>query len=552
MPTDPSEAAGDEEAGPVAHRDAAADPAPSSSVAVSFRNGSCRLNFTMKRYRPNRARDDAPRIAAGGAEGGQPGGRWRRRWPRLRRGLRRQPGHFRAPLTPEEPPDRQSEPELPRTPPPYSGPGVSFWDGLGWAEKREFLSRADERTFASGARLMEEGETANHVLVIREGQTKICVDDHGKERTIAYRGPGQIIGERAALQVSVRSATVVATSTVRALAMHTEDFAAFLSAHPAVLDSVERQVYFRLTEEPACPGPGDGLAAAEAGTVPADGAVRPPRPACPPPFTGENCTVIFTDVVQFGSPERDDADRLVIRRELMAMTSGALKAIWGECFWDDRGDGLLVVVPPTVATARVLEYLLVALPIALKRHNGDGPPGTRFQLRAALDVGAVTSDDTGVSGQVIIGTARLLDAPVLKKAIGGSDAPLAMIVSDFVYQNTVRHIRHITDPRSYSKVRVRVKEASMHAWMSLVGSPLEAPPRRVALLAMWVSEPRRDASAWRRQAASGNVGRGCVAAARPGRECQQRRQRQGAADAARQRIARAHRGSGGRGTGLRA
>lgn len=329
---------------------------------------------------------------------------------------------------------------------------------------------------------MQEGETADNVVVILAGRTKICVDDDGQERTIAYRGPGQLLGERAALQVSVRSATVVALDTVQALAMHTEDFAAFLSAHPAVLDIVESQVYFRLTEEPAQASAGDGLPTWEAGLPAAGWAVT--RVHTPPqPLTGHNCTVIFTDVVSFGSPERDDTDRVVIRHELMAMTSAALKAIWDECFWDDRGDGFLVIVPPTVPTAKVLEFLLVALPIALKRHNGSCGAGTRFKLRTALDVGPVTSDGIGVSGQVIINTARLLDASALKKTIGGSDAHLGLIVSDFVYQHTVRHARHVTDPTAYRRVRVRVKEASLRAWISLVGSPLQAPPRWMALLA---------------------------------------------------------------------
>ena len=105
------------------------------------------------------------------------------------------------------------------------------------------------RTFAAGARLMREGETANHVVVILRGQTEVRVNAHGTERVLARRGPGQLLGERAALQVNVRSATVVALDTVEALVMQTADFAAFLSAHPAVLDIVENQVYFRLTEQ---------------------------------------------------------------------------------------------------------------------------------------------------------------------------------------------------------------------------------------------------------------------------------------------------------------
>ena len=166
-----------------------------------------------------------------------------------------------------------------------------------------------------------------------------------------------------------------------------------------MLDIVEEQVYYRLTEEPAPQDCGHIDDVPSANRAIGDSAATPAPIDHPRPLTGENCIVIFTNVVKFGSPERDDGDRLIIRRELMKMTSAALNAIWDQCFWDDRGDGLLIVVPPTVATVKVLEYLLVALPIALKQHNGSSGPGTRIQLRVALDVGPVTSDDAGVSAR---------------------------------------------------------------------------------------------------------------------------------------------------------
>ncbi len=125
---------------------------------------------------------------------------------------------------------------------------VSFWDALSPGERQAFRSRADERTFASGARLVREGETADHVIVILSGWTEIRVGACGAEQVIARRGPGQLVGERAALHVSVRSATVVAQEMVHALVVRTHDFAAFLSEHPAVLGIVEEQVYARLTE----------------------------------------------------------------------------------------------------------------------------------------------------------------------------------------------------------------------------------------------------------------------------------------------------------------
>src|SRR5262249_13385850 len=127
----------------------------------------------------------------------------------------------------------------------------NFWESLNTDQKRAFRAKAHNRVFAAGARLMQEGEEADNVAVILTGLTEIRVCENGAERVVAERGPGQLIGERAALRVSVRSATVVALQTVVALVMRTADFAAFISTYPAVLKIVEEQIYLRLREAPA-------------------------------------------------------------------------------------------------------------------------------------------------------------------------------------------------------------------------------------------------------------------------------------------------------------
>ena len=113
---------------------------------------------------------------------------------------------------------------------------VSFWESLYPTEREALRSMASWRTFAAGASLMEEGERADYVMVILGGRVKICVDENGSERVLAVRGLGQIVGERGALKVSVRSATVIALDMIWALVVQTKDFAAFISAHPRVLD----------------------------------------------------------------------------------------------------------------------------------------------------------------------------------------------------------------------------------------------------------------------------------------------------------------------------
>jgi CRP-like cAMP-binding protein len=345
----------------------------------------------------------------------------------------------------------------------------NFWAALSAAQQEEFRLLAGERAFAAGARLMQEGETADYVIVILDGRTRISVrGSNGIERVVAHRGPGQLVGERAALRVNVRSATVVALDQVQALAMTTANFATFLTNHPDVLQLVEEQVYERLTMTAEENRTEENLKVDAAAVT-----------AQLPQWAGQNCTTIFSDVVAFGSPARNEEHRRIIRREVLDMTRASLRAVWGQCHHEDRGDGLLVVVPPSIPTVQIFEYLLIALPIALKRHNLIYAEGAQIQLRVALDVGPVTTDELGVSGQVIINAARLLEAPAFKESIDEQHAPLGMIVSDFVYQSAVIGAGSLTDAANYAEINVQVKETRLRAWTLLVEPPVDTTSREV-------------------------------------------------------------------------
>ena len=78
---------------------------------------------------------------------------------------------------------------------------------------------------------------------------------------------------------------------------------------------------------------------------------------------------MLSDVVGFGAGTRTDEDRRVIREALFSMTHTALQDLPDAWSWDDRGDGLLTVVPPGVPTARVIAHLHKELPAALEEHN---------------------------------------------------------------------------------------------------------------------------------------------------------------------------------------
>jgi class 3 adenylate cyclase len=349
---------------------------------------------------------------------------------------------------------------------PAASAEIVFWDALHPVERDAFRTVATTRTFAAGARLITEGDQADHVIVILSGRTTICAHENGRERLLAERGPGQLVGERAVLQASFRSASVIARDQVQALVARTTDFAAFISAHPRVLEIVESQLSDRHIEDPARYGPDVPAGWSARETAAGEGGrpetARPTRQL--QPLKGENCTVILSDVVGFGAFARTDDDRRLIREALFGMTHAALRDLPDAWSWEDRGDGLLTVVPPSIPTALAIRRMHTELPPALEEYNRAHDAPARIQLRIAVNVGPVVTDAVGVTGEAIIVAARLVEAPLFKQAMDTDRASLGIIASSFVYDTVIRHDLGLS---GYSPVQAAVKESHLTAWMKL-------------------------------------------------------------------------------------
>jgi Crp-like helix-turn-helix domain len=203
----------------------------------------------------------------------------------------------------------------------------------------------------------------------------------------------------------------------------------------------------------------------------------PPLPSGPIPLSSApeaslNCSIFFTDIAEFGDPRRDDDDRRVVRDALYRILPDVFdrsSVPWDQCLHEDRGDGILTIVPPNYSTVSLVDPLVALLAGRLKWYNRQAGPPVRMQLRAALHVGPVYRDMQGLGGHALIHTARMLDAPILKEALASTQADLAFMVSTHIYETVIRHATQLADPSAYRRVRFQVKESKITSWMYLAG-----------------------------------------------------------------------------------
>ncbi|HZT65016.1 MAG TPA: cyclic nucleotide-binding domain-containing protein [Acidimicrobiales bacterium] len=99
----------------------------------------------------------------------------------------------------------------------------------------------DEIVLPAGRVLMAEGERGDEAFLIVEGSAEVKVAGE----TVAEVGPGDFVGEMALLERRPRTATVVATSPLRVLAIGARRFPGLLDL-PGVAWAVSRALAERL------------------------------------------------------------------------------------------------------------------------------------------------------------------------------------------------------------------------------------------------------------------------------------------------------------------
>ncbi len=115
---------------------------------------------------------------------------------------------------------------------PRAEPGT-FLALLSDDDRDTLLQLGGPRRFARGERLMHQGEPGDRVLFLLDGHVKASTgDSRGRELVLAFRGPGDVLGELTFMHAEPRSSDVTAIEPVDTRALASSEFRTFLERQP--------------------------------------------------------------------------------------------------------------------------------------------------------------------------------------------------------------------------------------------------------------------------------------------------------------------------------
>jgi hypothetical protein len=190
--------------------------------------------------------------------------------------------------------------------------------------------------------------------------------------------------------------------------------------------------------------------------------------------SGQVCSMFAVDIAGFTRAGRDSEIWLYLRRSLYYILQDAFEGSglpWAECHHEDRGDGVLIVVPPHIPGYGIIDPLPERLRGLIRRHNRVSRESAQMQLRAAASIGPVDRDDHGLVGDDINLLFRMLDARPLRRALADTGAELALAVSSYVHDSLVVQHPSLIDPAQFRPLRAHVQRTRIAAWLYVPGQP---------------------------------------------------------------------------------
>jgi CRP/FNR family cyclic AMP-dependent transcriptional regulator len=119
---------------------------------------------------------------------------------------------------------------------------IPLFAGLPKKEREQVARWADQIEVPAGYAMVSQGRFAHEFFVILDGTVEVTKDG----AHLADLGPGDFFGEIALVEHELRTATVVSTSPMTAMVMHSREFDAMRSHLPHVAEQVHDAIRERL------------------------------------------------------------------------------------------------------------------------------------------------------------------------------------------------------------------------------------------------------------------------------------------------------------------
>lgn len=177
---------------------------------------------------------------------------------------------------------------------------------------------------------------------------------------------------------------------------------------------------------------------------------------------------IAFDIVGFGSRCRDDDMQVFVHCGLYHVLEVAFERAgvpWLPSHREDRGDGVLVIVPEGTSPAVLLGPLVAELTVCLRQYNKLVADAVQIRLRMAVHSGPVYTDANGKVGRCLVHLFRMLEAPPFKHAVAASGVHLGVVTSEQVYRDVIESAADVRGLGVYRPIEVVLKETRSPAWM---------------------------------------------------------------------------------------
>ncbi len=171
------------------------------------------------------------------------------------------------------------------------------------------------------------------------------------------------------------------------------------------------------------------------------------------------------------SSGRTDAEKPLMRKalyEALIVAFARAGLSWDACRTEDRGDGVYVLIPPTVPKLLLAGLLVESIDRVLMEYRPDRTTWPR--LRLSLHAGEVAFDADGSSGRDVDLAFALSDADQVREVLRANPAArCVLVVSEPFHAALAQGDAGWSD--GFRPVSVRTKSGPRSGWISLPGRP---------------------------------------------------------------------------------